>query len=77
MKDNGVGIPEEKLPYIFDEFYRVDESRNKKEGNGLGLYIVKYLMEAMGGSVAAQNADGLVILLNFPSQNLEGAENVG
>lgn len=77
VKDNGVGIPEEKLPYIFDEFYRVDESRNKKDGNGLGLYIVKYLMEAMGGSVAAQNADGLAISLNFPSQNLEGAENVG
>lgn len=49
FSDNGVGVAEEKLPYIFDEFYRVDESRNQKEGNGLGLYIVKYLIEAMGG----------------------------
>ena len=71
VKDNGVGVPEDKLPHIFDEFYRVDESRNKKEGNGLGLYIVKYLMEAMGGSVEAKNADGLLIELNFPLKEQE------
>ena len=66
FQDNGVGVPEEKLPYIFDEFYRGDESRNKKEGNGLGLYIVKYLMEAMGGSVRAENADGLAVYMDLP-----------
>lgn len=65
FRDNGVGVPEEKLPHIFDEFYRGDESRNKKEGNGLGLYIVKYLMEAMGGSVRAENADGLAVYLEL------------
>lgn len=66
FQDNGVGVPEEKLPYIFEEFYRGDESRNKKEGNGLGLYIVKYLMEAMGGSVRAENVDGLAVYLDLP-----------
>jgi hypothetical protein len=66
FRDNGVGVPEEKLPFIFDEFYRGDESRNKKEGNGLGLYIVKYLMESMGGSVRAENADGLAVYLELP-----------
>ena len=66
FRDNGVGVPEEKLPHIFEEFYRGDESRNKKEGNGLGLYIVKYLMEAMGGSVRAENADGLALYLELP-----------
>lgn len=66
FQDNGIGVPEEKLPYIFEEFYRGDESRNKKEGNGLGLYIVKYLMEAMGGSVRAENADGLAVYLELP-----------
>ncbi len=65
FSDNGVGVPEEKLPYIFDEFYRGDESRNKKEGNGLGLYIVRYLTEAMGGSVRAENADGLAVYLTL------------
>ncbi len=71
VKDNGVGVPEDKLPHIFDEFYRVDESRNKKEGNGLGLYIVRYLMEAMGGSVEAKNADGLLVELHFPLKEQE------
>lgn len=77
VKDNGVGVPKEKLPHIFDEFYRGDESRNKKEGNGLGLYIVKCLMEAMGGSVRAENANGLAIYLDFPLKDRKGAENVG
>ena len=65
FSDNGVGVPEEKLPHIFEEFYRGDESRNKKEGNGLGLYIVKYLMQAMDGSVYAENREGLLICLDF------------
>lgn len=63
--DNGAGVPKEKLPYIFDEFYRGDESRNKKEGSGLGLYIVKYLTQAMGGSVRAENKGGLAVYLLF------------
>lgn len=66
VSDNGVGVPDEKLPYIFDEFYRADESRNQKEGNGLGLYIVKHLIEAMGGSVRAESENGLAVLLELP-----------
>lgn len=65
FSDNGVGVPEEKIPFIFDEFYRADESRNKKEGNGLGLYIVRYLTEAMGGSVRAENSGGLAVYLGL------------
>jgi signal transduction histidine kinase len=53
LQDNGCGVPKEKLDRIFDEFYRVDESRGRKEGSGLGLYIVKYLCEEMGGRVQA------------------------
>lgn len=74
FSDNGVGVPENKLPYVFDEFYRVDESRNKKEGNGLGLYIVKYLIEAMGGTVRAENEDGFVVSMELPLGERKGAE---
>lgn len=78
FKDNGAGVPEEKLPHIFEEFYRGDESRNRKEGNGLGLYIVKYLMEAMGGSARAENADGLAVYLELAIPvRTEGAEKDG
>jgi len=78
FSDNGAGVPEEKLPYLFGEFYRADESRTRKDGYGLGLYIVKYLVEAMGGSVRAQSTDetaapaggadgkGLSVVIEFP-----------
>ena len=66
FSDNGQGIPEEKLQFIFDEFYKVDDSRNKKEGNGLGLYIVKNLVESMGGQVWAESRDGLSIYMRLP-----------
>ena len=69
--DNGAGVPEEKLPHIFEEFYRVDESRHQKEGSGLGLYIVKYLVEAMGGSVTAENRNGLLICIRLPERKTE------
>lgn len=41
FSDNGIGVPEDKITHIFDEFYRVDESRNVCKGNGLGLYSDK------------------------------------
>ena len=77
FSDNGVGVPENKLPYVFEEFYRVDESRNKKEGNGLGLYIVKYLIEVMGGTVRAENEDGFVVSMELPLGERKGADNNG
>lgn len=64
--DNGQGVPEEKLASIFEEFYRTDASRKKKEGNGLGLYIVKNLIESMGGQVWAKNEAGLAIYIRLP-----------
>lgn len=74
FSDNGVGVADEKLPYLFDEFYRADESRNQKEGNGLGLYIVKYLIEAMGGRVRAGNAGGLAVYLELRAAILPDTE---
>lgn len=66
ISDNGNGVSRDKLPHIFEQFYRGDESRNEKEGNGIGLYTVKYLVNAMGGSVEAENKDGLAIRIKLP-----------
>lgn len=64
--DGGKGIPAEDLPFIFDEFYR-GKNCGKESGSGLGLYIVKYLMEQMNGAVMLYNhADGLEAELSLP-----------
>lgn len=66
-KDNGTGVPEEKLDKIFDRFYRCDESRRQK-GSGVGLYVVKYIMERHHGTVHAFNDHGLKMQLYFPKE---------
>lgn len=59
VKDDGPGISSEHLPYIFDAFYRVDKSRSREMGgSGLGLSLVKTMVEAEGGSILAQS-DGI------------------
>ncbi|MEY4382500.1 MAG: Histidine kinase [Bacteroidota bacterium] len=56
VKDNGPGIPAEHLPRLFERFYRVDKSRTKLSGgSGLGLSIVKHIVQAHGGKISVQS----------------------
>lgn len=56
--DNGVGIPPEHLPFIFNRFYRANSSAAVK-GTGLGLSIVRHAVEAHGGSITAESTPGV------------------
>lgn len=54
IEDNGSGIPEEEQKHIFNKFYQSDSS-HKQEGNGLGLALVKQILEICGGEISVQN----------------------
>ena len=59
INDNGIGISSEDLPYIFDRFYRTDSSRNSsKGGSGIGLSIVRKIVEDHGGRIWAKSEPG-------------------
>ncbi|MBI5540212.1 MAG: HAMP domain-containing histidine kinase [Bacteroidia bacterium] len=69
IEDYGHGIPEEKLPFVFEPFYRVDDSRSKKSGGyGLGLHLCKRIMEAHGAEITINNKsdnNGIIVCLSF------------
>ena len=67
VRDTGSGIPDEHLPHLFDRFYKADPSRSHA-GSGLGLSIVRAIVQRHGGTVAAQNAPegGAVFEIDLP-----------
>jgi len=76
VEDNGIGIPEEELPYVFEPFYRVDKSRSKHTGGyGLGLSLCKTIMEAHGGKIEIESTlnKGTTISLFFQHVKRKGS----
>jgi signal transduction histidine kinase len=69
--DNGPGIPENELPHIYEQFWRSEKARTNMagEGSGLGLYFVKYIIEAHDGSISAQNNNGLQFQITLPQSD--------
>jgi len=67
VRDHGPGVAEADLPHVFDRFYRGASSRGR-QGSGLGLSIVRQVVEQHGGSVAAQNAadGGALFTIHLP-----------
>ena len=70
VQDTGRGIPDDVLPRVFDQFYRVDKSRTRSTGGaGIGLTIVRKLVEAHGGTVRAESkpGEGARFVVSLPS----------
>ena len=68
VNDNGPGVAEDELPFLFDRFWRKDKSRARSAGGtGLGLAIAKQLVEAQGGTIEARNLPqgGLQVVVEF------------
>ena len=59
VQDEGIGIPKNKLNYIYDRFYQVDKSRSSKISTGLGLSIVKKIVEVNQGTIDVESSAGI------------------
>ena len=74
IEDTGIGISEEKLPKIFDRFYQIDSSSVRQfEGSGLGLTIVKELIELHGGSIKVESilGKGTKFIISLPVEETQ------
>jgi two-component system sensor histidine kinase MprB len=76
VRDHGTGIAEADLPYVFDRFYRGENSRHR-QGSGLGLAIVRQVAGQHGGSIEARNAPdgGAVFTLRLPTLTEDALES--
>ncbi|MEM6602238.1 MAG: ATP-binding protein, partial [Verrucomicrobiota bacterium] len=80
VKDAGMGIPSDKLPLIFNRFYRVDRARSRmRGGTGLGLTIVQEIMRAHGGNAWAESelGEGTTVWVSLPDRHAHDASTPG
>jgi signal transduction histidine kinase/AraC-like DNA-binding protein len=78
IKDTGIGIPEEKLPSIFDRFYQVDGSATREgEGTGIGLSLTQELVQLMSGKITVESktGEGTTFTISLPVTNEAPKEN--
>ncbi len=72
VKDSGIGIPKEQIPYIFDRFYRVDKARARDTGgSGLGLSIVQSIVRLHKGEIYVESVidEGTKFTINLPTNS--------
>ncbi len=80
VKDTGIGIPENQLPYIFDRFYQTDNSHTRNaEGTGIGLALTKELVRLMSGTITVKSppvgaTKGTEFIMSIPLQKVEDVE---
>ena len=77
VSDTGVGIPQDSVTHVFERFYRVDKARSRKSGgSGLGLSIVRNMVERNGGSISVESTvgEGSTFTLCFPVFDTEDNE---
>jgi signal transduction histidine kinase len=58
VRDNGIGIPQQKIPYVFDKFFRVQDASARFQGLGLGLHICKEIIAQHGGACGVESKVG-------------------
>ncbi|NMB70664.1 MAG: HAMP domain-containing histidine kinase [Bacteroidales bacterium] len=70
VEDNGTGIPVEKQKYLFHRFYKMESENKFYPGTGLGLFIVKSLVELLGGTVSfySESGKGTTFQMNIPAE---------
>lgn len=75
IQDNGKGVPSENLPYIFERYYKADTARSTgRSGSGIGLSIVKKIIEDHGGEVFADSKEGLGTIISFTLHKYYGED---
>ncbi|HEY0591692.1 MAG TPA: ATP-binding protein, partial [Thermoanaerobaculia bacterium] len=75
VRDEGIGIPEPKIPLIFERFYRVEEAGTTVKGTGLGLFITREIVRMHGGAIRAESkvGEGSTFTVELPVQGPEQA----